>query len=112
MTEQASTQPIAVNNNLPTIVYVLFIASYFLGGIPAIVGVALAHVNSSATDLVQRSHYSYQIRTFWWGLLWVVLGGMSTLILVGYVILVAWFGWSIYRIVKGFSALSRNEIIV
>lgn len=112
MSEQASNPSSApLTSNMPMIVYILFIASYLLGGIPALIGVALAHANSGVADPLQRAHYSYQIRTFWWGLLWVFIGAILSAVFIGYFVLLGWFVWSIYRVVKGLSALGRNETI-
>ena len=51
---------------------------------------------------IYESHFAWQIRTFWWGLLWAVLGFLTVWLLVGFAILFANFVWCIYRIVKGF----------
>ena len=48
------------------------------------------------------SHFTWQIRTFWWSLLWFVLGIATLIIGVGFLILLADAIWVIYRIVKGF----------
>jgi len=58
-----------------------------------------------------ESHFTWQIRTFWWGLLWGVIGGVLLLVLVGYLVLVANAVWIIYRIVKGWLRLAeRREV--
>lgn len=97
--------------NMAMIVYVLYLVSYVVG-LTALVGIILAHVNAgSEKDPVVKSHYSYQIRTFWWGLLWLVIGSITIFILIGYLILLFWFVWTLYRCIKGLSALNRNEAI-
>ncbi|MFO1335594.1 MAG: hypothetical protein U1E80_10970 [Piscinibacter sp.] len=45
---------------------------------------------------------AWQIRTFWWSLLWAVVGFITMFVLVGFVILAADAVWTIYRIVKVF----------
>ena len=55
-------------------VYILYLIGY-LTGFTALVGVIIAHVKASSADEVLRSHYRFQIRTFWIGLLYLVLGG-------------------------------------
>ena len=52
-----------------------------------------------------------QIRTFWWGLLWGVIGAVLLLVLVGYLVLVADAVWIIYRIVKGWLRLAEGREI-
>ena len=58
------------------------------------------------------SHFSWQIRTFWWNLLWTIVGTGTVFMLgLGYVVLaVAWL-WLIYRIAKGWLRLVANESI-
>jgi uncharacterized membrane protein len=54
-----------------------------------------------------ESHFTWQIRTFWFGLLWGVVGGVLMLLLVGWLVWVAAGIWVIYRIVKG--GLNLND---
>ena len=48
-----------------------------------------------------ESHFRWQMRTFWFGLLWLAVGVLTWLILIGYVITLAGFIWIMYRIIKG-----------
>lgn len=48
------------------------------------------------------SHFTWLIRTFWWSLLWAVIGWVLFLVLVGAVIWVAAAIWVIYRVIKGY----------
>lgn len=56
-----------------------------------------------------ESHFRWQIRTFWWGLLWGIVGTVLLLVLVGWLVLLAAGIWVIYRIVKGWLALSEGK---
>jgi uncharacterized membrane protein len=57
------------------------------------------------------SHFSWQIRTFWWSLLWLAIGGVLILVLVGWAILGLTGLWILYRIIRGWLALmSRNAM--
>ena len=56
-----------------------------------------------------ESHFRWQIRTFWFGLLWAVLGAILFVLIVGWFILAADAIWIIYRIVKGWLNLSENR---
>lgn len=95
----------------PLIVYVLMFIG-FLVGVSALAGVIMAHVNSGPSDdKVTTSHYAYQIRTFWWGLLWVILGSLLTLVFVGYFMLIAWFVWTLFRLIKGVCAWNKYQVI-
>lgn len=83
-----------------------------LTGIFAIAGLIVAYIKrDDAAGTYLASHYSWLIRTFWWGLLWMVIGGILTLVLVGFGILaVAWIWW-VYRIIKGWLRLSEKREI-
>ncbi len=94
-----------------TIVYALQAAGFFLG-ITWIAAVIIDYVKKDdASGTWLASHYRWQIRTFWWGLLWGVLGGILALLVVGFLILAADAIWIIYRIAKGWLRLSENREI-
>ncbi len=94
-----------------TIVYALQAAGFFLG-ITWIAAVIIDYVKKDdASGTWLASHYRWQIRTFWWGLLWGVLGGILALVVVGFLILAADAIWIIYRIAKGWLRLSENREI-
>jgi uncharacterized membrane protein len=94
---------------LTMVVYALQ-ALGFLNGITWIVAVIINYVKK---DEVRgswlESHFRWQIRTFWWGLLWGVIGTVLLLVLIGYFVLVAAGIWVIYRIVKGWLYLNDNK---
>ena len=94
-----------------TVVYALQAFGFFVG-ITWIVAVIIDYVKKDdAAGTWLESHYRWQIRTFWWGLLWGVIGGVLLLVLVGYLVLVANAVWIIYRIVKGWLRLAeRREV--
>jgi uncharacterized membrane protein len=91
------------------VVYVLQALS-FLWGVTAIVGVVINYIKrEDARGTVYESHFDWQIRTFWWGLLWGVIGLLLAIVLVGFVVMfVAWI-WMIYRVVKGWLKLTEGK---
>ena len=92
-----------------TVVYALQAAGFFVG-ITWIVAVIIDYVKrDDAAGTWLESHYRWQIRTFWFGLLWGVIGGILCLILVGFVVLAADAIWIIYRVVKGWLRLSERR---
>ena len=92
-----------------TVVYALQAAGFFVG-ITWIVAVVLDYVKKDdAQGTWLESHFRWQIRTFWFGLLWGVLGAILLLVLVGYFVLLADAIWIIYRIVKGWLNLSEEK---
>lgn len=94
--------------NLAVLVYILQALSFFLGGITGLVGVIINYVK---LDDVRHTwiepHFRWQIRTFWIGLLWTVIGIITTPLIIGWFVLLGISIWVIYRIVKG--ALALNE---
>ncbi|GAA5218559.1 DUF4870 family protein [Corallincola platygyrae] len=92
------------------VVYGLFAAS-FLIGITGLVGVIIAHVKRGdvAADSVLASHFRWQIRTFWFGFLWGVLGVILTFVYIGILVLLANAVWFIYRIVRGWINLNDKK---
>jgi uncharacterized membrane protein len=92
-----------------TIVYALQAVGFFVG-VTWIVAVVLDYVKKDdAKGTWLESHFRWQIRTFWFGLLWGVLGAILLLVVVGYFVLLADAIWIIYRIVKGWLNLAENK---
>lgn len=96
------------DKTLVTVAYGLY-ACFFLAGISAIAAVIIGHIKiDEVRGTWLESHYRWQIRTFWWGLLWAAIGFVTLLVVVGWFVLVASAIWFIYRIIKGFLRLSDN----
>ena len=88
------------------------IVGAFLTGWPSIIAVILNYVRRSEVNGTWlESHFRWQIRTFWFGLLWVGLCLVFIVLTLGIGILVAWLPllivsvWFIYRIAKGWIRL-------
>jgi uncharacterized membrane protein len=99
-------QKLASLKQLTLLVYVLYAVSFFVGGVTALAGIIINYVKlDDARGTLFESHFTWQIRTFWWGLLWAVLGFLLIITVVGSIlgvpVLLANFVWCIYRIVKG-----------
>lgn len=91
-----------------------FVVTAFLTGWPSIIAVIINYVKRDAVrGTVLDSHFSWQLRTFWWALLWVVIAGVLIATFIGIVIglpLLVLVGlWVIYRIVRGWIALANRE---
>ena len=93
---------------LALVVYLLYGLGYFTV-ISALVGVVIAHVKIDDADPALRSHYQFQIRTFWIGLLYFTIGLPLCMVLIGFPILIWWFVWSVIRVVKGLILLNENK---
>lgn len=105
MKEPIPTPPSTSNAQ---IIYILYLVSLVVG-ITGIVGVIMAYVYRGDAPDWLRSHYQFQIRTFWIGLLYVVLGMLLSAALVGFLVLLFWVIWLILRCVKGMQQLERRE---
>src|SRR5687768_8505624 len=86
----------------------------FLTGWPSIIAVILNYVKrSDVRGTWLDSHFRWQIRTFWFGLLWLTLGAVLFVTVVGIPFaIVLWFAtgiWVLYRIIRGWLALSAPK---
>ena len=88
----------------------------FLIGWPSIVAVILNYIKrGEARGTWLESHFRWQIRTFWFGLLWAVLCLGFVVVTLGIGLIVVWIPlailtvWFIYRVVRGWMALSSRE---
>ena len=93
-----------------------FIVTAFLSGWPSIIAVILNYVKrSDVRGTWFDSHFSWQIRTFWYAVLWVVIGAILFATIIG--IPVAWILWVItgiwvlYRIIRGWLALTSQKAL-
>ena len=71
-----SPPPAISNKQLAFIVYILYFVAYFTG-ITALIGVIIAHVQVASADPLLATHYRFQIRTFWIGILYLVIARSS-----------------------------------
>ena len=89
-----------------------FIITTFLTGWPSIIAVIINYIkrgNVRCTFL--DSHFGWQIRTFWYALLWMTVAAILFLTVIGiifaYIIAVGAGIWVSYRIIRGWIALSE-----
>lgn len=92
----------------------MFIVTAFLTGWPSLIAVIVNYVKrGSARGTWLDSHFGWQIRTFWYALLWVLI--MVVLILTFIGIPLAWvIGvivgiWVLYRIIRGWITLGNGK---
>jgi uncharacterized membrane protein len=97
------------NKTLTTLIYGLYAAS-LLVGITGLVAIVMNYVKrGDVAGTWLESHFRWQMRTFWFWLLWTVVGVITAIIVVGWVIIIANTVWVIYRIVKGWLRLNENK---
>jgi len=95
---------------LAMLVYFLQAASFFSGSLTLFAGVIINYVRmDDVKGTWIESHFRWQTKTFWYSLVWTVIGGVSVIFLVGWAILLAVSIWLIYRLVKGWVYLSENR---
>lgn len=97
----------------PTNVQVIY-ASYLLGfvvGITPLIGIVLAYMNRGKAGGWVETHYIWAIRTFWIGILYGLISLMLSLVLIGFLLMLAVAIWVIVRVVVGLQAIGRGEPI-
>jgi uncharacterized membrane protein len=102
--------PMISDYGLAMMVYILYLAG-FLTGVSAVVGLIIASLQVERADPVSRSHFRFQIRTFWIGLAYIVAGAVTLHVGIGALILLWWVVWTAMRCVKGLLALNAGEPI-
>jgi uncharacterized membrane protein len=90
------------------------VVTAFLTGWPSIIAVIMNYVKrSEAEGTFLDSHFSWQLRTFWFALLWVVIGWLMIVTIIGAVIgvpLLLGVGvWVLYRIARGWINLANRK---
>ena len=96
--------------NMPQLVYLLYLLGFILHP-AALVGLVLAYVHRGEAEPLARSHYDFQISTFWRGLVMIVVGFLTVFFFIGWLVFLFWAVWTIVRCLTGLSKLSRGESI-
>ncbi len=105
--EQSSNQPVPAEN-MAKVAYILYLVSIVFG-VTALVAVVIAYVNRDEGPQWLRSHYQFQIRTFWIGLLYLVVGSVLSLVIIGWFMLLFSLVWIIVRCIKGLKLLDSQQ---
>jgi uncharacterized membrane protein len=90
------------------------VAGGFVFGLPSLVAVFLNYLKrSDVNGTWLESHFRWQIRTFWFTFLWLLVYGLLIITLIGIPvawILIALLGlWVGYRVIRGWLALFREQ---
>jgi len=122
-----NTDPAPALVNVTHLVYALHALSLLIGvttaatiigafvfGVPSIIAVVINYLKrGEARGTFLESHFRWQIRTFWFALLWFVIGAMLFITFVGIALAVLIFlaagVWAIYRIARGWLALRDRK---
>tara|TARA_R110002111_G_scaffold249131_1_gene312970 strand:- start:468 stop:857 length:390 start_codon:yes stop_codon:yes gene_type:complete len=91
------------------VVYALQAASFFIG-ISFIAALIINYIKQPEVEGTWlESHFRWQIRTFWFSVLWAMIGFVLSLVLIGYLVLPLVALWIIYRIARGWINLSQGR---
>jgi uncharacterized membrane protein len=90
------------------------IVGSFVGGLPSIVAVIMNYARRSATrGTYLESHFRWQIRTFWYALLWAVVCVLVAVTIIGIPFALLGFAalaiWIVYRVARGWLALKDGR---
>lgn len=91
-----------------------FIITAFLTGWPSIIAVILNYAKrSDVRGSWLDSHFGWQIRTFWYTLLWLVIAALLFATIIGivlaYILVVGTGFWVAYRLIRGWLALTDGR---
>ena len=92
----------------------MLIVTAFLTGWPSIIAVILNYIKrDDVRGTYLDSHFGWQLRTFWYALLWIVVAGVFFFTFIGIPIALAiacGVGiWILYRIIRGWIALADHK---
>jgi uncharacterized membrane protein len=94
---------------ITTIVYALQIASFLLG-FTLVVAVIINYIQrDEVAGTWLESHFRWQIRTFWYSLLWLGVGLATLIVVVGFFVLMGSALWMLYRAIKGWLSLEEGK---
>ena len=91
-----------------------FVVTAFLTGWPSIIAVIINYLKrAEVRGTWLESHFRWQIRTFWYAALWVLLALLLAVTFIGIplAIVIAWCAglWVLYRIVRGWLRLMDRQ---
>ena len=94
-----------------------FVVTAFLSGWPSIFAVMLNYIKRGATrGTYLESHFRWQIRTFWFALLWLVIGAILVVTVIGiplaWILIVAIGLWVLYRMMLGVARLMNQQAML
>ena len=119
------------SKSLTLILYILYIVAIFSAGILAVIALIINYVKmDSVRGTIFESHFKWQIRTFWWYLIWTVIAflpfiflffttdnanafagvAVGGLIFCGAVLFFSWV-WIVYRAIRGIIVLNDDQAL-
>src|SRR5512138_220196 len=106
----ATDEQVASLKTLTHLTYGLYALSLLGFGVTAVVAIVLDYIKlDDARGTWLESHFRWQIRTFWWSVVWMVVGAIAWIILAGWLVWGIACIWFIYRIAKGWLNLNDGK---
>lgn len=91
------------------LVYLLQALSFVLG-VTSVIGVVVNYLRrADVRGTWLETHFVWQIRTFWFQLLWGLIGLVTSVLLIGFLIWAGVYFWTLYRVVKGWANLADDR---
>ena len=91
-----------------------WIVTAFVFGWPSIIAVIINYVTrDQVRGTWLETHWRWQMRTFWFALVWVIVAGLLVISIIGY--LLAWVVavstglWVLYRVIRGWMSLKERR---
>lgn len=102
-------QELKSRRTLTLVIYALQGLS-FVVGVTSLVAIIMNYVKrNEMRGTWLESHFRWQIRTFWYGLLWAFVGVLLIWTGLAPIVMLANAAWVIYRIVRGILNLLDNK---
>ena len=117
------------SKSLTFVLYILYMLAIFSAGILAVIALIINYVKlDSVRGTIYESHFKWQIRTFWWYLIWNILAfvpffflfmtlnnpdtfagvALAATTFCVAVIFISWI-WIVYRAVRGLIVLNEDK---
>ncbi len=107
--ETTTQPPNTTNTSYAKAVYIIYLLG-LLFPVTALIGLVIAYIKRGelTTPIWLEQHYRFQIQTFWFGLIYLMVGFLFTAFVIGWLILCWWLVWLIIRSVKGLNAIDKQ----
>ncbi len=104
------TERLAGLRRLTHVLYALYAIYWLTFGCTALIAIIINYVKlDDVRGTLYESHFRWQIRSFWWSVLWGAIGLLLAFFLIGFAILWVLGIWMLYRIVKGWLYLNDGK---
>ncbi len=105
---QAENGLFTPDRKMAAMIYILYLGSLVIA-VTGIVGVVIAYVYRGEASEIVQTHYRFQIRTFWMGFLFGVIGLLLTVVVLGILVWLFLLIWLVARCVIGLKYLNEGK---